>query len=304
MRELGSSTQISRASNTSPRGIWSDGAVMNVADARDVPGLQLQHARRELDATPRLAHAERGRDRRARPRDRRLRRRFLRALDADAPLRRRGGAARREPASSTRRMPTRTPRAIRSTLAKTAEIAVTVTSADGSTHEDLPRAPRRQGGSAAVRGELHCAAISRLASACCPMRAAVSATSWPTRGAAAWTALDAPSGGAYVSYIVGAPESGNAETSSACSRTASRRSRRSPCAASRPSRRPRPHPRLRSRSRSAGAARSPSASASSAPRAGASATSTPALEGVGVAALYALVERRVRVRTTAPRRSW
>ena len=40
-------TKLSRASNNSPRGIWSDGDVMYVADENDGKRLQLQHARRD-----------------------------------------------------------------------------------------------------------------------------------------------------------------------------------------------------------------------------------------------------------------
>ena len=51
---------LPKASNNSPRGIWSDGDVMYVADASDAQGVQLQPARRHRRA-PRLAHAQRRR---------------------------------------------------------------------------------------------------------------------------------------------------------------------------------------------------------------------------------------------------
>ena len=58
-------TVLRRASNNSPRGIWSDGDVMYVADESDERALHLQHARRDRRPA-RLAHAQRRRHRRVR----------------------------------------------------------------------------------------------------------------------------------------------------------------------------------------------------------------------------------------------
>ena len=55
-------TVLSRAGNNSPRGLWSDGDVMYVADESDDKIYTLQHARRDRCAS-RLAHAERRRHR-------------------------------------------------------------------------------------------------------------------------------------------------------------------------------------------------------------------------------------------------
>ena len=51
-------TELSKASNNSPRGIWSDGEVMYVADESDDKRLQLQHARRHRRAAG-ISHAQR-----------------------------------------------------------------------------------------------------------------------------------------------------------------------------------------------------------------------------------------------------
>ena len=122
--------KLSRASNNSPRGIWSDGDVMYVVDGSDgkVYTYNMPDA---IEAQPRLADPER-------PRYRRVRWRAHRVCRHP----RRGGSRRRpsrpQPCNgapnspSTRRMLTRRPDGHQVALEGATEITVTVTSADGS----------------------------------------------------------------------------------------------------------------------------------------------------------------------------
>ena len=126
-------SKLRRASNNSPRGLWSDGDVMYVADQSDEKRLHLQHARRDRRPSG-FTVAQRRRHRGVRSPARTEYEAVVSGRGRDADHRRDGGccSAVRSGRHRPRPTSTRLPDGHQVALEDLTEITVTVTSADGS----------------------------------------------------------------------------------------------------------------------------------------------------------------------------
>ena len=208
--------ELSKASNNSPRGLWSDGAVMYVTDESDdrVYSYNMPGAIDARLASLTLSGVDIGEFDPGRPDYEAVVADGVTETTVEAEAAQRGATVAIDPADADEDA-----EGHQLAITDGAEIMVTVTSSDGSRRK-VYRVRARQG---RAIGELPARRRHRRLQPRDVRGRQLSRTSWPARRAATSRRCTSIVAGEYVSYILGAPDLVNARLPRACSPAVSRR---------------------------------------------------------------------------------